>query len=81
MRRTRSPSLSPAIGLSSSSAGFDASVPEVDHTVLGEAADKSGDVQDVALRRVVGVPDDRFVVVRRRGGGSPCARLRGCHER
>ena len=36
----------------------------VEHAVLGEAPDEPGDVQDVALRRVVGVPDDCFVVVR-----------------
>jgi hypothetical protein len=37
----------------------DAGVAQVDHAVLGEAADKPGDFQDAALRCVVGVPDDR----------------------
>src|SRR5437879_5970677 len=41
-----------------------AGVPQVDHAVLGEAAEKPGDVQDAALRRVVGVQDDCFIVVR-----------------
>src|ERR1700730_16717869 len=43
---------------------FYASVPQVDHAVIGEEADEPGDVQDAALRRVVGVPDDCFIVVR-----------------
>src|ERR1700682_3679993 len=43
---------------------FYASVPQVDHAVIGEEADEPGAVQDAALRRVVGVPDDCFIVVR-----------------
>jgi len=39
-------------------ARFYTSVPQVDHAVIGEAADEPGDVQDAALRRVVGMPDD-----------------------
>src|SRR5258705_7860472 len=52
------------IALLADSARFYASVPQVDHAVFGEATDKPGDVQDAALRRVVGVPDDCFIVVR-----------------
>src|SRR5256714_12257392 len=52
------------IALLADSARFSASVPQGDHAVRGEAADKPGDVQDAALRRVVGVPDDCFIVVR-----------------
>ena len=46
------------IALLADSARFSASVPQVDHAVIGEAADEPGDVQDAALRRVVGMPDD-----------------------
>ena len=35
----------------------------VEHAVVGEAAHKPGDVQHVAFRRVVGVPNDCLVVV------------------
>src|SRR5258706_8787967 len=52
------------IALLADSARFYAGVPQVDHAVLGEATDKPSDIQDAALRRVVGVPDDCFVVVR-----------------
>src|SRR6266481_2646364 len=34
----------------------------VKHTILGEAADPSGDVQNVSLGRMVGVSDDCLVV-------------------
>jgi hypothetical protein len=39
-------------------------VPQVDHAVVGEEADEPGDVQDAALRRVIRLPDDCFIVVR-----------------
>ena len=52
------------IALLADSARVYASVPQVDHAVTGEAADEPGDVQDAALRRVVGVADDCFIVVR-----------------
>src|SRR5258706_2724753 len=55
------------IALLADSARFYASVPQVNHAVFGEATDKPGDIQDAALRRVVGVPDDCFVVVRHIG--------------
>src|SRR5882762_8162181 len=35
----------------------------VKHAILGEAADPSGEVQNVSLGRVVGVSDDCLVVV------------------
>ena len=35
----------------------------VEHAVLGEAADEPGDVQHVAFRRVVRVPNDCLVVL------------------
>src|SRR5213080_1722607 len=35
----------------------------VKHAILGEAADPSGDVQNVSLGRAVGVSDDCLVVV------------------
>ncbi len=51
------------IALLADSASFYASVPQVDHAVIGEAADEPGDVQDVALRSVVRVSNDCLVVV------------------
>jgi hypothetical protein len=60
------------IALLADSATFYASVPQVDHAVRGEAADKPGNVQDAALRRVVGVPDDCFIVVRHLALRSGC---------
>jgi hypothetical protein len=36
----------------------------VDHAVVGEQVDESLHVHDVALGRVVGVPDDCFIVAR-----------------
>src|SRR5712671_6939973 len=51
-----------AIALQADS-GFNAGVPQVDHAVFGEEADEPGDVEDAALRRVVGVSDDCFIVV------------------
>src|SRR5882724_9961402 len=35
----------------------------VKHAILGEAADPSGDVQNVSLGRMVGVSDDCLVIV------------------
>jgi hypothetical protein len=52
------------IALLADSARFYASVPQVDHSTIGEGADEPGDVQDAALRRVVGVPDDCLIIVR-----------------
>ena len=52
------------IALLADSARFNSSVPQVDHAVIGEEADEPGDIEDAALRRVVGLPDDCFTVVR-----------------
>ncbi|MGH3338193.1 MAG: hypothetical protein ACRDPL_05095 [Propionibacteriaceae bacterium] len=41
-------------------------MPQVDHAVLGEAADKPGEVEDTALRSVVRAPDDCFIVAARK---------------
>src|SRR5947209_17240460 len=43
---------------------FYASVPQVDHAVIGEERDEPRDVHDAALRRIVSLPDDCFIVVR-----------------
>src|SRR5438552_2146007 len=53
------------IALQADSARFNAGVPEVDHAAFGEEADEPGDIKDAALRRVVGVPHDCFIVMRR----------------
>ena len=43
---------------------FYAGVAQVDHAVIGEERDEPGDVHDAALRRLVRLPDDCFIVVR-----------------
>jgi hypothetical protein len=45
----------------------------VEHAVFSEAADEPGDVQNWSFRRVVGPPNDRFVVVSHLA--APCSRV------